>query len=297
MTIYSEIAKNKFKSYLIIAVFIFLFSGLFFLIGQYFGDPSTYFVIGLIISALSGLFSYFYSDKAVLAMTGARPAKREEYFDYYTVTENMAIAAGLPMPKLYVMDDQSMNAFATGRDPKHAVVCATTGLLNNLNRAEIEGVVAHELSHVKNYDILLASVVTVLVGTIAFIADWVMRSMWFRGRDDDDRSSKSPLFLALFIISLLIAPLVATLIQLAISRKREFLADATGALISRNPDALASALAKIGNQNRPTRNASSSTAHLFISNPFPQGKVRSFVSNLFSTHPPIDERIRILHSM
>jgi len=297
MTIYSEIAKNKLKSYLIIGVFIFLFTGLFYLIGQYFGDPNTFFIIGIAISALSGFFSYFYSDKAVLAMTGARPASKEEFFDYYTVTENMTIAAGLPMPRLYVVNDTAMNAFATGRDPKHAVVCATTGLLSSLSRSEIEGVIAHELSHVKNYDILLASVVTVLVGTIAFVADGVMRSMWFRGGDDDERGSKSPVFLAVFIISLLLAPLVATLIQLAISRKREFLADATGALISRNPDALASALAKIGNQNRPMKTASSSTAHLFISNPFSQRGARSFISNLFSTHPPIDERIRILHSM
>jgi heat shock protein HtpX len=257
--------------------------------------------MGIFVSLISSIGSYFYSDKIVLFTTGAKPASKEEYFDFYTVTENLAIAAGLPMPKLYVMQDRSMNAFATGRDPKHAVVCATTGILENLNRSELEGVIAHELSHIKNYDILLSSLVAVLVGTVAFISDWIMRSLWWGGMrnndDDDNGSARSPFMLVLLIVALILAPLVATIIQLAVSRKREFLADASGALVTRNPDALARALEKIGTQSIPTRHATTSTAHLFISNPFKTGKAGNFVSNLFSTHPPIEERIRILRSM
>ncbi|NTU73743.1 M48 family metallopeptidase, partial [Candidatus Roizmanbacteria bacterium] len=273
MTIYNQILTNKFKTYFIFFIFFVLMSGLFYLIGKYFNNPGPYFVIGIGISLISTVGSYFYSDKIVLMTTGARPASKKEFFHFYTVAENLAMADGLPMPKLYVIDDSALNAFATGRDPKHAVVCATTGILQRLDRTELEGVIAHELSHVKNYDILVMTVVSVLVGTVALITDWILRTMWWSGgnRDDDRENGRSPLMFLLFIVVLVISPIVATLIQLAISRKREYLADASGALLTRYPEGLARALEKISGDPRVLQTATSSTAHLFISNPFKQG--------------------------
>ena len=278
-------------------VFILIFSSFFFLLGKYFDSPWGYFFLGFFISILSSIGSYFYGDKLVLMTTGAIKADKKRYFNFYTVAENLSIASGLPMPALYVIVDPSPNAFATGRDPKHAVVCATTGLLDLMNRTELEGVIAHELSHVKNYDILLASIVAVLVGTLALISDWVIRSMWFnRGSDNNNRSNRNPIFFVLFIISLIITPIVATIIQLAISRRREYLADASGVLLTRYPVGLVHALEKLNSNPQPLRRAASSTAHLFIDNPFKKKNTSWFV-NLFSTHPPITERIRILKSL
>ncbi len=278
--------------------FIAIFSGFFYIIGQYFGSPTPYFLLGITISVLSSFGSYFYSDKIVLFTTGAKPASKKQFFDFYTVTENLAMADGLPMPKLYVIDDPAPNAFATGRDAKHAVVCATTGLLEIMDRSELEGVIAHELSHVKNYDILVSSIVAVLVGTVALIADWIMRSFWWGGlRRRDNEEGGSPLFFILFIVVLIITPVIATLIQLAVSRRREYLADASGALLTRYPEGLARALEKIENDHHVMRTATTSTAHLFISNPFKKKQVSSWFANLFSTHPPIEERIKILRSM
>ena len=295
MTVYSQISQNKAKTFLIMLIFIILFSGFFYLIGEYFDSPGAYLVLGLLISSVSSIASYFYSDKMVLFTTGARPAKKKDFFDFYTTTENLAIAAGLPMPRLFVIDDPSPNAFATGRDPAHAVVCATTGLLKSLDRSDIEGVISHELSHVKNYDILVSSIVAVLVGTLALLSDWIMRSLWW-GRGRDDNRDRSPISAILFVVVLIITPIVATLIQLAISRRREFLADASGVLITRNPEGLASALEKIA-AFPPIRNPSPSTAHLFIASSFKKKRQASWLTNLFSTHPPIEERVRILRSM
>ncbi len=298
MTVYSQISGNKLKTYAIMGLFIVIFSGFFYIVGNYFGSPVPYFFLGFCIAFLSSFGSYFYSDKVVLMTTRARPADKKNYFDFYTVAENLSMADGLPMPKLYVIDDPAPNAFATGRDPKHAVICATTGLLELMDRTELEGVVAHEMSHVKNYDILVSSVVAVLVGTIALIADWIMRSFWwggFSGRDDEE--NKSPLFFILFILVLIITPIVSTLIQLAVSRKREFLADASGALLTRYPEGLARALEKIKGDTHHMASATSSTAHLFIANPFKKRKSGNWFVNLFSTHPPIDERIKILRNM
>jgi heat shock protein HtpX len=294
MSVYNHISANKFRTYLIIAVFIAIMTGFFFIVGQYFNDPWTYFLFGFGFSSLTSFWSYFNSHKVVLFTTGAKPADKKLHYDFYTVTENLAIASGLPMPKLYVIEDKALNAFATGRNPKNAVVGATTGLLDALDRSELEGVIAHELGHVKNYDILVASVVAVLVGTIALIADMVMRSMWWGG--GNDRENRNPLMFALFIIVLILVPIVATLIQLAVSRRREFLADATGALTTRYPEGLARALEKIAGDKQVLHTASTSTAHLFISNPFKK-KTSSAWLNLFSTHPPVEERIRILRSM
>src|SRR3989338_1071372 len=296
MTIYSQVNGNKLKSLFLVLFFIAFFSFVFFIIGKAVGNSSLYFTIGLVFSLASGIGSYFFSDKLVLASTGAKPANKKEHFNFYTVAENVSIASGLPMPRLYVIDDPSPNAFATGRDPKHAVVAATTGLLNKLNRTELEGVIAHEFSHIKNYDILVSSLVAVLAGTLVFVVDWVMRGLWWGGLDDDNRNM-NPLIFVFLILTLIISPIIATLIQLAISRKREYLADASGALITRNPDSLADALLKIASDPQPLRRASGGTAHLFIESPFKKKKARSFFSSLFSTHPPTDERVRILHEM
>jgi heat shock protein HtpX len=299
MTVYSQIASNKAKTFLIILLFMVICSGLFLLIGKFLDDPGYYFIIGFVVSVVSSIGSYFFSDKIVLATTRAKPASKKEYFDLFTVVENLSIADGLPMPKVYVIDDPAPNAFATGRSPKHAVVVATTGLLKRLDRTELEGVIAHELSHVKNYDILVSSIVGVLVGTIALVAEWIMRSMWWGGfrRRNDSRENGNPLMYIFFIVVLLITPLVATLIQLSISRKREFLADASGALLTRYPTGLARALQKIADDPHVLGTATVNTAHLFIENPFKNTKSTSWVMSLFSTHPPIEDRIRILMSM
>jgi len=296
MTVYNQISENKIKTFFIMFVFILIFSSFFFLLGKYFDSPWGYFFLGFFISLLSSVGSYFYGDKLVLLTTGAQPADKKKFFDFYTVTENLALAAGLPALKLYVINDPSPNAFATGRNPKHAVICVTTGLLQTMDRTELEGVIAHEMSHVKNFDILLASIVAVLVGTLALISDWVIRSMWWRRGSDDERSNRNPIFLVLFIISLILTPIIATIIQLAISRRREYLADASAVLLTRYPEGLVRALEKLNNNSQPLRRVTSSTAHLFIDNPFKKKNASWFV-NLFSTHPPIEERIRILKNM
>jgi heat shock protein HtpX len=296
MSIYKQIAANRFKTFSIVIIFIFLLSGLFFFLGKYYNNTETFFIVGIVISFFSAFFSYFFADKLVLASTGAKKVTKEEYFDFYTVTENLAMAAGLPTPKIYVINDPSPNAFATGRNPKHSAVCATTGLLNVLDRSELEGVIAHELSHIKNYDILLMSIVTALVGTVSMVVDWIQWSM-FWGRDRNNETSKNPIMLILFIVVLILSPIIAMLIQLAISRRREFLADASAALITRYPEGLARALEKISADPHPMRAASTSTAHLFISNPFKKSDKRAWFSSLFSTHPSVKERIKILRSM
>lgn len=298
MNIYSQISANRWKSILLMAFFGLFMTGVFYLIGQVNGDPTGYVVMGLVVSVGSSAFSYFYSDKMVLWSTGAVPATKEQHFDFYTVAENVAIAAGLPMPKLYVLESPALNAFATGRNPKHAVVCATTGLLAHMNRAELEGVIAHEMSHVKNYDVLFMSIVSVLVGTLVLVVDWVMRNMmWFGVSRDNDRENSNPFSVIALIAILIISPLIATLIQFAVSRKREYLADSSGALLTRNPGALADALEKLAMSNQPLKQASGANAHLFIANPFGKGTLSNRLQTMFSTHPPIEDRIRILRAM
>jgi len=299
MTVYDQVSKNKRRTFFIFFIVFVVISGFFYLLGNFFESPTTYFAFGLLFSIASGFTSYFFSDKIILFSLNAKPGDKKEYFDFYTTTENLAIAAGLPMPKLYVIEDQSPNALATGRDNKHAVVCATTGLLEMLNRRELEGVVGHELSHVKNYDILISSVVATLVGMIAIVSDWIMRNIWWGGfsRENRDQEDRNPLMIVFFILLLIVGPLVATLIQLAISRQREFLADSSSALLTRYPEGLAEALEKISANPYPLRNVSSATAHLFISNPFKKNRTTSWIINLFNTHPPVEERIRILRSM
>lgn len=261
----------------------------------YYQSPGIlYFAV--IFSILMNVVSYWWSDRIVLKTTGARPASREEFFNLHTITENLSISAGLPMPKLYIINDSAPNAFATGRDKEHAVVVATTGLLAILDRSELEGVVAHELSHIGNRDVLVSTVVVVLVGFVTLLSDFFMRSLWFGG-GNRNRSGGGQLGAVLALIGIVLAilsPIIASLIHLAISRKREFLADASGAILTRYPEGLASALRKIASYNRPMMKANHATAHLFIANPFGGGKATGFLNKMFSTHPPVEERVTAL---
>ena len=299
MTIYSQIASNKLKTFFMMGVFILLFLGVSIILGRALGYGMSFVGVMLIISGVMSFVSYYYSDKIVLSMSGAIEAKRDEYRALYNSVENLSIASGLPKPRIYVIADPAPNAFATGRDPKHAVVAATTGLLEILSEAELEGVIGHELSHVKNYDTRLMGVVSILAGSIAILADFFLRSLFWGGRDDN-RSSGNGLMLILGIVAAILAPIAAMLIQFAVSRRREFLADADGALLTRHPEALARALEKIAADRHQMKSASNATAHLYIENPFKtdsKKKGASFFVKIFSTHPPAEERIKILRSM
>ena len=262
----------------------------------YYGD-STILYVAVAFSLFMNVFSYWFSDKVVLKMAGAKPATRAEYFDLYTLTENLAITAGLPMPKLYVIEDSVPNAFATGRNKDHAVVAVTTGLLQILERNELEGVIAHELSHIGNKDILLQTIVVVLVGFIAILSDMFTRSLWFGGGDRDNKAGGWMVLVGFALM--ILSPIIATVIKLAISRKREFLADSSGALLTRYPEGLASALEKIESHSRPMKRASNATAHLYISNPFGGNKNKKvgFMQKMFMTHPPTHERITVLRDL
>lgn len=251
--------------------------------------------IALVISGMMSIGSFYYSDKMVIATTGAKEIKKEDFPKFYRTVENLSIASGLPMPKVYVINDPSPNAFATGRDPKHAVVAASTGLLNMMNDAELEGVIAHELSHIKNFDIRLAGVLAILVGFVAIMSDLFVRMTFFSNSDDNKGNA---IFMIVAIVLAILSPIAATLIQLSVSRKRELLADASGALLTRYPEGLASALEKLAADHTPSKHASNATAHLFIENPFDNKKgVKNKFTGLFNTHPPLEERIKILRNM
>ncbi len=258
-------------------------------VSLYYADTSILY-IAVSFAIFMNVFSYWFSDKIVLRMHKAKRVTREEYFDLYNMTENLSITAGVPMPALYVVDDPAPNAFATGRNQKHAVVCVTTGLLAILDKSELEGVVAHELAHIGNRDMLISTIAVVLVGFVTILADMFMRSH-ILGGNSRDRGSGPLLFIGLALM--ILAPIFATILQLAISRKREFLADASGAMLTRYPEGLAGALRKISGAGRPLSTASDATAHLFISNPF--GNLKgSKIHKLFSTHPPVEDRIQAL---
>jgi len=291
--LYTEQSKNVTKTWFLMALFFVVVIAIGWFFSIYYGSPNIlYFFV--IFSILMNIFSYWFSDKIVLTLAGAKEAKREEYFDLYTSVENLAITAGLPMPKVYVVEDQAPNAFATGRDKDHAVVCATTGLLAILNKTELEGVIAHELSHIGNRDMLLSTVVVVLVGFISIIADVFRRSLFFGGlgRRKNDNEGGGILMIVGIVLSIL-APIVALLIQLAISRKREFLADASGALLTRYPEGLANALTKISQSSQPMVHQSNAIAHLYIADP-KGSRFGKKVTGLFATHPPVEERIKAL---
>jgi len=306
---YRYIAKNRAKTVIIIIGFIIFITLVGFAIGYYldwrYGISNNYSIIlmifALILALIMSFSSYYYSDRMVLSLTGARPISRDESPRIYYMVEGLSIAAGIPMPGIYVIGDEGMNAFATGRNPRNGVVVFTRGLLDNLNDEELKGVISHELSHIKNYDILLGTVVVILVGMIAIISNIMLRSLIFGG-GARRRSSKgsgggilSLILLIIGILLILLSPIIATLIRLDVSRNREFLADSTGALISRYPAGLANALKKISAHSE-VKTASSATAHLFIANPI--GKKYKFMfKSLFNTHPPIEERIMRLENM
>lgn len=248
----------------------------------------------VIFSIMMSFGSYWWSDKIVLAMSGAKEVTYENGREIYRLVENLCITAGLPTPKIYIIEDTAMNAFATGRDPKHGVICLTTGIINRLEKIELEGVIAHELSHIGNRDILLSTVVVVMVGFITLLADWFRHWAFFSRRGNDRESGQLQIvFLVLAVVLSILAPIAAVLMQLAISRKREFLADASGALLTRYPEGLANALQKISGDTEPLEVANRATAHLYIANPFKGKKVAS----LFMTHPPMEERIAALRGM
>lgn len=306
--VYEVQKSNKLKSSVVfISFLIFVAITVYVLasaMGIYLGyEPGGFGYIGLalIISGVSSFVSYYFSDKIVLTISGATEADRKKYFDFYTVAENLALGTGLPKPKLYVIPDSAPNAFATGRDPDHAVICATQGLLNKLNRTELEGVLAHELTHIRNYDIRLQSVVAVMVGLVALLGDWLLRASWFGGRkkDNDNGGQLGVLILVLGIIFALASPIIAQLIQLAISRRREFMADSGSVLITRQPEGLISALTKISADQEPLEVANKATAHLYIVSPFKAHEHRSvgMLVNLFNTHPPLNERIKVLKEL
>jgi heat shock protein HtpX len=297
-TLYSQAESNIRKTWLFIALFlVFIIAlGWFF---SYLLENSLILIIAVIFSIVSSFLSYWHSDKIVLRITNAQPIKKEDNPELYRLVENLCITAGLPLPKICILPESQPNAFATGRDENHAVIAVTRGLLERLERTELEGVIAHELSHIGNRDILLGTVVVVLVGIIALVSNWFLRiSFWGGGlRRRDSRDSSGILILILGLVAAVLAPIAASLIRLAISRKREFLADASGALLTRYPDGLARALEKISSDPTPMKTANTSTAHLFISSPFKGEQRKSWFTKLFLTHPPVEERIKALREM
>ena len=291
--LYTHADQNILRTWIFMSFFFVLVIALGFLISDIYQSPAIlYFAVFFAI--FMNIFSYWYSDKIVLKLHKARPATRVDNFELWTVTENLAITAGLPMPKLYIIDDQAPNAFATGRNKDHAVICVTSGLLGMMDKNELQGVIAHEMSHIGNKDMLLSTVVVVLAGFISLLSNFFLRSMWFGGgRRNNNQGDAGGILMLVGIVFAILSPIVALLIQLAISRKREFLADASGALLTRYPEGLASALKKIGAYGMPMKTANSADAHLFISNPF-GSKAGFSVQKLFMTHPPVAERIKAL---
>lgn len=292
-TIYTHQDANIRKTWFLMFIFLVIVIAIGWAFSWYFENPFILY-IAVIIAILTNVYSYWNSDKLVVRMTGAQPITRESHPEFWNIVENLSITAGLPMPRVYIVNDPAPNAFATGRDAEHAVVAATTGLLQILNRTELEGVIAHELSHIGNRDMLVSTVAVVLVGFIAILADFFLRiTFWGGGRRDNRDGRLQAVLLLLGVIAAILLPIAARLIHFAISRKREFLADASGALLTRYPEGLASALEKISSYSQPMQKANHATAHLFIANPFGR-EAGKFFNKLFSTHPPVEERLKAL---
>ncbi len=291
-TLYTHQESNIAKTWALMVVFFGVVMLIGWAISWYFNNPGIL-LFAVIFSIAMNVWSYWKSDTVVIAMTGAKPASEQEYGELHNIVENLAITAGLPKPKLYVINDAAPNAFATGRNKEHAAVAVTTGLLSMMDRSELEGVLAHELSHIGNRDMLVSTVAVVLVGFVTLASDFFLRSVMFGGNNDRD-NNRNPVLAVLAIALIVLAPIFATLLQLAVSRKREFLADASGALLTRYPEGLANALRKIGSYQAPMRRASNATAHLFISNPFGARAAMSGLAKLFMTHPPVEARIKAL---
>lgn len=296
MTLYTQAESNIRKTWLYLSFFFVLILAIGWVVSNYFGSFSIFW-FALIFSVFSSFFSYWYSDKVVLFFTRAKPIEKKDNPELYRIIENLCITAGLPLPKIYILEEAQPNAFATGRDKNHAVIAVSRGLLGKMEKAELEGVIAHELSHIGNKDMLLQTIVVVLVGIIVMLTDIFYRmSFWGRSRRKGKDEGGNAIFFVIGIFIMILAPILANLIKLAISRKREFLADETGALLTRYPEGLAKALEKIAKDQNPLSVASNATSHLYIVNPF-RGFELSRVSNLFSTHPPIEERIRALREL
>ena len=292
-TLYTHKDSNIRKTWILISVFLIFIIGLGWVFSYQFDSP-VILVIAVLFSTLMSFTSYWYSDKIVLAMSRAKEIKKQDNPELYLIVENLCITAGLPLPKIYIIDEMAPNAFATGRDPEHAVVAVTRGLLEKLERSELEGVIAHELSHIGNRDILLQTVVVILVGLVALMSDWFLRWSFFSRRRDSRESGQLGAIMAVAgIVLAILSPLIALLIQMAISRKREFLADADGALLTRYPEGLARALEKISQDQTPLRVANKATAHMYITNPFKGKKI----SKMFMTHPAVEDRTKALRGM
>jgi len=298
-TAYNYEAANIRKTWLIMSLFFVFVILVAWVFSEVLGNPSILY-IGVVFALVMNIFSYWNSDKMVIKMSGAKPVDAKTHREYYNVVENLTIATGLPMPKLYIINDPAPNAFATGRDPEHSAVAVTSGLLERLERSELEGVLAHELSHIKNRDILVSTISVVLVGFIAILSDMFLRHMfWFGGgrRSGGGDGRMQIIFLVVGIVMAILAPIAASLIHMAISRKREYLADASGALMTRYPDGLASALKKISEYPNQMKKASHATAHMYISNPFREKGFKAKLGKLFMTHPPMEDRIKALKDM
>lgn len=301
-TLYTQVSRNKAKSLLYLALFVGLIGAIGWFASYYF-NSFIILPIALAFSVLMSFSSYFWSDKLALGVSGAKPITKKDNAYVYNMVENLSITAGLPNPRVYVIDDSAINAFATGRDPKHAALAVTKGAIDRLENEELEGVLAHEMTHIGNYDTRLMTIVVVLVGLVTLLADFIVRWSWFGGGDNDrDTGTLGIVFMIVGFVLLLLSPLFATLIQLAISRKREFAADAGGALLTRYPDGLAHALEKIQADQEPLEVANKATAHLYIANPFKdtdKGKHggRSWFAKLWDTHPPIAERVKALEDL
>lgn len=291
--IYEQISANKRNTWLLISLFSVIIVLLGWAFGVWMGDVYFGVILAFLFSLCMSLFGFFKGDSIALLTSGAKQIEKENAPELYRLVENLSIASGLPMPKVYIIEDSAGNAFATGRDPEHASIAITTGLLNMLDKQELEGVIAHELSHIGNYDIRIMTIVVVLVGIILLLSDWMTRSFFFgRGRRDSNNNDAG-VFLVVGIVLAILSPIFAELIKLAISRSREYLADASGALLTRYPEGLASALEKIATQDQPLSRANHATAHLYIANPFDPHVTKKF-EQLFSTHPPIEQRIKRL---
>jgi len=295
---YNQITSNKRKSVVLIIIFVAVVIALGWFFGNLLGYSYWGLVIALFISWTMVLFSYYKGDKVALTTANAKKIKRDDNPYVWRLIENLSITAGLPMPNIYIIPDNAFNAFATGRDPQHSSIALTQGIIDHLDKTELEAVIAHELSHIQNYDIRIMTLVIVLVGTLALLANFFIRSQFWgfgRRRSNDDNGGLGIILMIIGIVLAILSPIIAKLIQLAISRKREFLADASGALLTRYPKGLANALEKISQQSQPLKHANNATAHLYIANPFKGSK--KFMSKMFSTHPPIAERITALRKM
>lgn len=305
MITYNAIGQNKRRTVVIIFLFLVVITALGYIFGRAYGQPGLL-GFAVVFAGVSAFISYYFSDSIALAMSRARQVDRKDSPELFRVVENLTIAAGLPLPRIYIIEDSAINAFATGRDPKHAVVCVTTGALQRLDKIELEGVIAHELSHVGNYDIRVMTLVVVLVGTITLLGDWFLRASFFGGhrKRDSEEGGNNQIFMIIGLALAVLSPIIATLMQLAVSRQREYLADASGALITRYPEGLAKALEKIAKDQEPLEVANKATAHMYIANPFHldsphanQGRALSWVAGLFNTHPPLADRIKRLREM